>query len=64
MFKPVQCCQIFLNSAVVFMWMQPTVIPSAKTEAFVNGLESADVFLDSEADTATKVSVFRLIMSV
>lgn len=36
--------------------MQPTVIPSARTEVFVFGLESADVLLDSEGDTATKVS--------
>lgn len=36
--------------------MQPTVIPSARTEVFVSGLESADVLLDSEEDTATKVS--------
>lgn len=36
--------------------MQPTVIPSARTEAFVSGLESADVLLVSEGGTATKVS--------
>ena len=36
--------------------MQPTVIPNVKTEESVFGLENADVLLDLEEDTVTKVN--------
>lgn len=41
-----------------WMFLQPTVIPNVKMEECVFALENADVLLDLEEDTVTKVNEF------
>lgn len=47
-----------MSKSFLLLWMQPTVIPNVRMVGGVFALENADVLLDSEDGTVTKVGRF------